>query len=500
MIKTTSISNRPMSKFKLLFSDYFNVEETTLTNYGALNICLSSDLPLFIDPFLLFASKKPEYIKLHKLVVEHLLLLKSYAIENGGKDVDLGLFKFPEIKQNWLGLAEYGNSGKGLGKKFAINAIESFNGFYNSFGEEKITNGTHIEKLTLLNPGIGKDFISDFSTNLILEYLLEFTECFAKKYLQDNQTTEFSIRCRFDISSKTWQPRTFVLPYLFREKNGDFILLTPLDILTVDDAVINNSDFYNNFNNVTRSLGNESLRNAVNEFFRSHLPRRPKQKDKIEAFIQTVKKYPDLVDFYIKLKEESKNLVGAAAFSQIEEIKEQLIDALTPLCNLLNTKSEFYAVKPNSYQESLKRANFLKDVIENNDGYRIFYDGSKPIAKEDTIQRIFRLTWYASPYDVNSEVNNGRGPADYKVSFGSGDSTIVEFKLAKSSSLQKNLENQTDVYKTASKSASDISVVLCYTASEIMKTHRILKTIGKEGHENIIVIDATPKISASKVK
>lgn len=109
------------------------------------------------------------------------------------------------------------------------------------------------------------------------------------------------------------------------------------------------------------------------------------------------------------------------------------------------------------------------------------------------------MTWYASPYDVNAEVNNGRGPADYKVSFGSGDSTIVEFKLAKSSSLKKNLQNQTDIYKSASKSAKDISVVLCYSITDIRKVEKVLKEIGKENHENIIVIDATKKVSASKV-
>lgn len=488
-----------MSKFKLLFSEYFEIKESDLSDYGALNICLSSDLPLFIDPFLLFASDKAEYKKLHKHVVDHLLLLKGYATENNGKDVNLRLFRFPEIKQNWLGLAEYGNGGKGLGSRFAKGAIKAFNGFYTSFGEEEITDETHIEKLTLLNSGVGKDFISDFTTNLIFEYLLEYTEAFALMHLKDEQVKEFSIRCRFDKATKTWQPRKFKLPHFFREKNGDFILLTPLDILTVDDAVINNNDFYNNFNTVTRSIGNDSLRSAINDHFRSHLPKRPKKKDKIHAFIKTVEQYPDLVDLYIRIKEDSKNTASEVTAGKIEEIREQLIDSLTPLCNLLNDKSPFYSVNPKSYDEALKRANYLKEVIENNDGYRIFYDGTKPIAKEDTIQRIFRLTWYASPYDVNSEVNNGRGPADYKVSFGSGDSTIVEFKLAKSSSLERNLENQTDIYKAASKSSNDISVVLCYTDNDIRKVNRVLKKIGKEGHENIVVIDARKKASASKV-
>lgn len=488
-----------MSNFKLLFSDYFEIGNSILENFGALNICLSSDLPMFIDPFLLFASKKPEYQILHKKVVNHLLILKNYATENNGKDVDINLFRFPEIKQNWLGLSEYGNGGKGLGKKFANGAISAFNGFYSSFGEEEITAETHIEKLTLLNSGVGKDFISDFTTNLILEYLLEYTESFAKNHLKENQIKEFSIRCRFHKETKIWQPRTFKLPFFFRENGGDFILLTPMDILTVDDSIINNSDFYSSFNNVTKSLENSSLRSAINDFFRSNLPKKPTKKDKEYAFLRTIRKFPDLVDFYIKLKEDKKHEVSSASLLRINELREKLVDALTPLCELLNKNSDFYKVQSNSYSEALKRALYLKDVIENNDGYRIFYDGIKPIAKEDTIQRIFKLTWYASPYDVNSEVNNGRGPADYKVSFGSGDSTIVEFKLAKSSSLKRNLENQTDIYKTASKSANDISVVLCYTESEIRKVKKVLKEIEKENHENIIIIDATRKASASKI-
>jgi hypothetical protein len=143
---------------------------------------------------------------------------------------------------------------------------------------------------------------------------------------------------------------------------------------------------------------------------------------------------------------------------------------------------------------------FLKDVIENNDGYRIFYNEGKAISKEDTIQRIFRLTWYATPYDVNAEVNNGRGPADYKVSFGGEDSTIVEFKLGKSSSLSRNLANQTDIYKKESKSANDIKVILCYTEGEIKSVERALNKLKLVNQENIVIIDASAKKSASLVK
>ena len=43
------------------FSDYYNVGPATLAAYGAFDISLLSDLPLFIDPFLLFNSEKSEY-------------------------------------------------------------------------------------------------------------------------------------------------------------------------------------------------------------------------------------------------------------------------------------------------------------------------------------------------------------------------------------------------------------------------------------------------------
>jgi len=433
-------------KIKLLFSYYFDVEEKMLDEYGALNICLDSDLPLFIDPFLLFASEKSEYQKLHKKIVSHLVSLKMIAVERKDK-ADLNLFKFPEIKQNWLGLCKYGNKGKGLGPNFAKNIIRAFNGFFINFGDEEVTAESHIEKLTLINSGVGKDFISDFSTNLILEYLLEYTEQFAKKYLEKHQRKEFSVRCIFDEKLQIWKPRKFELPFLYLEENGDFIILTPIDILTKDRSFINHNDLVGNFKNITYSIGNSSLREAINAYFYRALPPNPKKREIEIAISQTINKYPEILDYYILQKERNKHQSQQISKKKIEELKSELISTLIQFCDQILQHSSFYEIKPNSYEEALKRSLYLKDVIENNDGYRIFYKNGRPIASEDTIQRIFRLTWYASPYDVNSEVNNGRGPADYKISFGRGDSTIVEFKLGRSSTLKNNLENQTAIYK-----------------------------------------------------
>lgn len=483
---------------RLLFTDYFEIEPDVLDAYGALNICVEADLPLFIDPFLLFSSEKPEYQLLHTEIISHLVFLKDLA--QSGQPVGDTLFQFPEVKQNWLGLCKWGNQGKGLGPKFARSLKGAFAGFYSNFGTETITSTSHIEKLTLVGSGIGRDFISDFSTNLILHYLLDYTQTFARAHLSGEQRRTFSVRSKFDTSRFIWTSQDFELPFFYRkDRDEDYLLLTPVDLLTKDEAFICHSDFTSRFRSMANSLTNQQLRDSINLYFAKQLPASPKKADIERAIARTVSEYPEILDYYIEKKESESDTAAKLSAEKVEKLVAELTKNLRPLVEHLLEYTSFYEVEPSSYQAALERAQFLKTVIEDNDGYRIFYKYGRPIASEDTVQRIFRLTWFASPFDVNAEVNNGRGPADYKVSFGSRDSTIVEFKLAKSSSLKRNLRNQTEIYKKASKAIADIKVILCYSKSEISKVKRILKEIGHEDAENVIVIDATRKPSASTV-
>jgi hypothetical protein len=139
-------------------------------------------------------------------------------------------------------------------------------------------------------------------------------------------------------------------------------------------------------------------------------------------------------------------------------------------------------------------------VIEENDGYRLFYYKGEPIKKEEYLQIIYRLTWYSTTYDVNREVNNGRGPVDYAISKGSRDKTLVEFKLASNSKLKQNLSHQVEIYEKAHSTDSSIKVILYFNADEFTKVNKILKELKLDQDKNIILIDAGPKISASNVK
>lgn len=104
--------------------------------------------------------------------------------------------------------------------------------------------------------------------------------------------------------------------------------------------------------------------------------------------------------------------------------------------------------------------------------------------------------------DVNREVNNGRGPVDYKISEGNADKTLVEFKLARNTKLKTNLQNQVPVYEKANDTSSSIMVILYFTDGEWTRVKKILQDLNIDNCKNVVLIDgrSTNKPSASTVK
>jgi hypothetical protein len=143
---------------------------------------------------------------------------------------------------------------------------------------------------------------------------------------------------------------------------------------------------------------------------------------------------------------------------------------------------------------------YLKHVIEDNDGYRLFYVKGKPVQRETDLHIMYRLTWARTEWDVNAEVNNGRGPVDFKVSKGSKDACLIEFKLAKNTGLEKNLRNQVHIYEQASGTSNSIKVILYFSESELLRVQGILKKLGIQGKEDIVLIDASRETKASASK
>lgn len=132
---------------------------------------------------------------------------------------------------------------------------------------------------------------------------------------------------------------------------------------------------------------------------------------------------------------------------------------------------------------------FFKSFIEDRDGYRICYHDGEAVQRESDLQLLFRLTWFATPFDVNAEVNNGRGPVDFKVSYGSGDKSLIEFKLAKNSKLKSSLEKQLAVYEKANDTQKSIWAIFFFSETEFERVNTILQDLDMKSAVNIILID-----------
>jgi hypothetical protein len=346
---------------------------------------------------------------------------------------------------------------------------------------------------------VGKDNISDFTTNLMKEYLLEYTEAFTKRYVSKKQRKRFRVqKVHFNYETETWESRLFVLPKF----EDDFVLLTPKNLLTKEDTWINRHDLASEFEALQEALPNEQLRGLVNNYFLKILPKNPTEAERREARFDTIRQFPELVDIYIKYKEDRGPEAERDSDGKVKFSERVYLRQFGVLPEMLNKYSAFYKIRGRTFQEAKQRVGFLKDVIENKGGHKIFYVDGKPIQRETDVHILYRLTWFATTADVSREVNDGRGPADFKISKGAKDKTLVEFKLASNSQLEKNLANQTKVYQKASDAKWAIRVIIYFSKREHDRVVDILKRLKLEADDTVVLVDARSdnKPSGSKAK
>ena len=160
---------------------------------------------------------------------------------------------------------------------------------FSNFGDEQVTRGSHLEKLCLIESGVGRDNISDFTTNLIKHFLLDYTQTFALQHIDPALRGVFTVsEVKFNYGTQTWRSERYELPSL----GDDFVLLTPKDILTKDDGWINKHDLYGDFDDVLNSLPNEQLRDQLNNYIFQVLPEDSTKQDEHEAILKAIPELP----------------------------------------------------------------------------------------------------------------------------------------------------------------------------------------------------------------
>jgi hypothetical protein len=263
---------------------------------------------------------------------------------------------------------------------------------------------------------------------------------------------------------------------------------------------INRADLIDGLERIAIAVPDEQLRAQVNQYLTRVLKEDSTRDEKRRAWATVIREHPKLIEYYIRSKEDRGTEAQRVSGRKVEESEAFFIRQVQEFVRQLEAETDFYKHGIDTLAEARARVEFLKHEIEHNDGYRIFYRNGQAIQRESDLQILFRLTWYATPSDFNSEVNNGRGPVDFKVSRGSKDKCLVEFKLAKNSRLSQNLRNQVAIYEKANRTDKSLKVIVYFTDEERKRVEDIRKELGLEQDTSIILIDARSdnKPSASK--
>lgn len=128
----------------MFFSERFQISSELLKEYGAVDISLVCDIPLFIDPMLIFNSEKEIYKNLHKSIIRYFHFLYTKAEQGLTMKEVSAWFNFSEVPNNWLGYSLVGNKGLALGKEYAKFLYENIAFAINTHG---ISKSKHIEKV-----------------------------------------------------------------------------------------------------------------------------------------------------------------------------------------------------------------------------------------------------------------------------------------------------------------------------------------------------------------
>ncbi|MEP6496098.1 MAG: hypothetical protein ABJF01_25710 [bacterium] len=129
------------------------------------------DIPLGIDPFLLYKSRDPAIRALHEL------LLRAFnagieSVRRDDRDAARRVFNFPEVAEIGFGYSKSSKRGSGVGTVLTGLILETLEN-----APDLLERGVrHIEEMQLLSAGIGPDRISDIAANVLKSFLIEYTQ------------------------------------------------------------------------------------------------------------------------------------------------------------------------------------------------------------------------------------------------------------------------------------------------------------------------------------
>jgi hypothetical protein len=249
---------------------------------------LDEDIPLYVDPFLLWKINSQQDNSLHTSIVNSFNQLGN--LYNKGKDSEARKILIELTECDEVGL---GNSKTRKGKKIGEATAEEILQLFKLIPQVNNQGFQHFEEIQLFVDNISKDRISDISCSLIKSFLVDFTIQQCEKYKIPIEKTEVRI---YDYKTLTIKSEETYLP--INPNTKDPIILTPKRWLKYVPW-INYEDYFQNYyiKDIEKAFDGKLNRVKILDFNRNNY---------------------DLVHTYISLKEQNtKDLSNDPLFAQI---------------------------------------------------------------------------------------------------------------------------------------------------------------------------------------
>ncbi|EDS7422417.1 hypothetical protein X711_003820 [Salmonella enterica subsp. houtenae] len=205
-----------MDLFRPRITDHYGIHKSQADLDFAIQF-FDEDIPLYVDPFLLWKSPSLQDQALHTAITNsfnHLNYLMKKRREEEAADTLINLSECSEIG---LGVSK-SRRGVKIGLKQANEILRLFNDVpeYSQFGF------THFEVIQLYVSGISKDRVSDIACNYIKSFLIDYTieqseingipmegVILDAVYNYQKHTFDFNKKIRLPVNPKTKEPLIF---------------------------------------------------------------------------------------------------------------------------------------------------------------------------------------------------------------------------------------------------------------------------------------------------
>lgn len=158
-----------MSMIRPRISDYYNVP--LLQNEVDFAIpFLNEDIPLYVDPFLLWKSPSQQDNALHFQIVNSFNRLGDMYVKGLEDEAIALLTEMSECNEVGLGLSK-----SRTGKHISKSTSRSILSLYKTVPQIRAHGVKHFEQIQLQVEGISKDRISDFTCSLVKSFLIDYT-------------------------------------------------------------------------------------------------------------------------------------------------------------------------------------------------------------------------------------------------------------------------------------------------------------------------------------